>query len=83
MIKRLGLKLDFETKIWWLPEENRVKWNEEEKKIKPKEDSEEERVRTENEKKLHNKEEKPVNNRQWGEIPTITPTNNTLPKTVR
>ena len=51
MIERLGLKLDFEKKIWWLsekpqirykiesnPKENRVKWNEDEKEREPKKD---------------------------------------------
>ena len=26
MIKRLGLKLDFEKKIWWLPEKPQIKY---------------------------------------------------------
>ena len=57
-----------------------MKWKEEKKEIKPKENSQEERMRVGNEKKLRNKAENPVKNRQSGEIPTISPTNNTLQK---
>ena len=60
-----------------------MKWNEEEKEIYPKENSQEEKMRVRNEKKRRNKEEKPVSNRQWKEIPTINPNNNTLLKSVR
>ena len=31
MVKRLGLKLDFGRKIWWLPEKPQIEY----KKIKP------------------------------------------------
>ena len=75
MIDRLGLKLDFEKKIWWLPEkpqikykiepnpkENRVKWNEDEKEIKPKKDSQEGRMRVGNQSKVRNQEERSVDN---------------------
>ena len=57
MMERLGLKLDFEKKIWWLPEkpqikykieanpkENRVIWNEDEKEREPRKDSLEEEI---------------------------------------
>ena len=93
MMERLGLKLDFEKKIWWLPEkpqirykieanpkENRVKWNEDEKEREPRKDSLEERKRVSNKMKLRNQEVRPANNLQWGEIPTSTPTNHTLPE---
>ena len=58
MMERLGLKLDFEKKIWWLPEkpqirykieanpkENRVIWNEYGKEREPRKESLEERTR--------------------------------------
>ena len=66
-MERLGLILDFEKKIWWLPEkpqirykieansqENRVIWNEEEKERKSKKDSLEERMKVGNKIKLRN-----------------------------
>ena len=93
MIERLGLKLDFEKKIWWLPEkpqirykieanpkENRVIWNEDGKGREPRKESLEERTRVRNKIKLRNQEVRPANNLQWGEIPTSTPTNHTLPE---
>ena len=73
MLARLGLKLDFQKKIWWLPEklqikykiesnlkENRVEWNEEGKERITKKNSEEGRISLGKKIKLQNQEERAV-----------------------
>ena len=93
MTERLGLKLEFKKKIWWLPEkpqikykietdpkENKVRENEEENGREPTKRSQEEKKKPRDKTKLQNQEVRPTSNLQWVEIPTSTPTNHTLPE---
>ena len=55
-------------------------WNEDEKEREPRKDNIEEKTRVRNKIKLRNQEIRAANNLQWGEIPTSTLTNHTLPE---
>ena len=84
MIERLGLKLDFEKRNWWLPEkphikykietdpkENKVRENEEENGREPTKRSQEEKKKPRDKTKLQNQEVRPTSNLQWVKYPLV------------